>query len=186
MRLAHIITRRPHLVDEAVATALSFADHVVVGLDSFVTKLPAARVTVVEGDNYLDLTNHVLEVSAELSDHTLRIDDDDYYPTDHAGIFDTWEPGSTVWGLVTVRGCDGQILRYDHPDMCAGILPTNIALDPDSQGRVADSLRRQTRQITVPTGVIKQVCLADQPWIHSARWQRIIRCEHAQKQAVRP
>jgi hypothetical protein len=186
MRLAHIITRRPHLVEGAVATALRFADHVVVGLHGFATKLPTDKVTAIEGDTYLDLTNHVLEVSAELGDHTLRIDDDDYYPPDHDRILSAWEPGSTVWGLVTIKSCDGQTLRYDHADMCAGVLPTNITLEADPLGRVADSLRQQTRPITVATGVIKQVCLADQPWIHSARWQRTIRCQHAQKQPARP
>jgi len=185
MKLAHVITRRPHLAAQAVKTALTFADHVVVGLHGFSTDFPTKNITVVHGDNYLDLTNEVLKASSELSESTLRIDDDDYYPEGHERILGHWEPGSTVWGIVTIKGCDGQILRYDHADMCAGVLPTAITLEPDPQGRVADSLHRQTQPITVNTGVIKQICLADQHWIHSPRWQRAISCHHTQKQPAR-
>lgn len=181
MRLAHVISRRPHLIDQAVATALSFADHVVVGVDGFATKLTSTDITVVTGDNYVDITNQVLAYSAALGDCTLRIDDDDHYPDNHGRILDQWEPGSAVWGLTTVKGCDGRILRHHHPDICAGVLPTGITVTADAKGRIANSIRDQTTPIVVATGVIKQVCLADQAWVHSTRWQQKVTCRHEQR-----
>jgi len=186
MTLAHVITRRPHLASHAVATALEYADQVVVGLHGFKMNFSTPSVTVLTGSDYLELTNEVLAKSAEFSDRTLRIDDDDHYPPGHEKLLEEWQSGSTVWGLVTVKACDGRILRHKHPDMCGGVLPTGITLAGDSQGRLGDSLRAQTIPIVRPTGVIKQVCLADQPWIHSQRWQRTINCDHQQKQVAQP
>ena len=179
--IAHVISRRPHLISGAVDTARSFADMVVAGLHNIDD--PGLVAEVVTGTNYVDLTNAVLKASAAHAPATLRVDDDDYYPSDHAEIYDVWKPGHTVWGVVTIKGCDGTILKRDHPDMCAGVIPTNLVVTADRLGRVADSIRIQTEPIFVPTGVIKQVCLSDATWVHAPYWSRRIDCSHTQRSA---
>lgn len=187
MRVAHLITRRAHLAGAAIATALAQADHVVVGAHNLEPANPDPdRVTIIYGSDYIDLTNHVLAAAADHDDHTLRIDDDDWYPADHHEIERFWEPGSTVWGKVRVVGCDGTLLRDSHHDMCAGILPTGITLTGDDLGRVADSLRTQTEPVRAPTGAIKHFCLADTSWVHSHSWQRRVDCRHETRGRAQP
>lgn len=186
MIVAHVISRRPNLVTQAVNTARSLADHVVVGLHNIDTGLDNGDVTVVHGSDYIDLTNDVLKTCRALAPSTLRVDDDDWYPPDHTDtVTPFWHPASTVWGMTTIRGCDGKLLQSRHPDMCAGVLPTDIELEGDHLGRVADSLRAQTHPIVVPTQVVKQVCLADTSWIHSPAWARRIHCTHTARVSAR-
>jgi len=165
---AHVISRRPHLVTGAVDTATRIADTVVVGLHGITADLPVKTIT---GTDYVALTNELLAYGP-----SLRIDDDDYYPDDHGDIFSLWKPGHTVWGIVTIKACDGTVLQADHPDMCAGVIPP-ITVYPDAYGRIADSIRKQTEPIYVETGVVKHVCLADITWLHNPAWRRI-NCSH--------
>jgi len=147
------------------------ADTVTVGLHGVDVDLPVKTVT---GTDYVALTNTVLAEGP-----SIRVDDDDFYPKDHGEIFSHWKPGHTVWGIVTVKACDGTVLQTDHPDMCAGVIPP-IEVYADSWGRVADSIRKQTEPIYVETGVVKHVCLADISWLHNPAWRKI-NCTHTKR-----
>lgn len=172
MITAHIISRRPSLLPRALQIAQDRSDRVVVGLHGYQTE---TGVETLYGDDYAELTNRVLKAAGP----SIRIDDDDWYPPDHAEIFKLWKPGHTVWGLCEVRACDGTTLITDHPDMCAGVIPP-VKLTADHRGRLAESLRAKTKPIYAPTGVIKLVCLADTSWLHNPAWRRI-GCRHSER-----
>lgn len=166
------VSRRGERSEAHLATARRIADTVVYGTHGF---------SHPEGEYFPPATRFVDVVNACLAKaetpYVLKVDDHDFYPEDHARLIDYWSPGVCVWGTVEARGCDGSYCGTGR-SMCATVFPSDLVLEPDRWGMLTQSLREQTREVVVPSGVIKTMCPGDWSWGLRPGTHRKINCQH--------
>lgn len=152
-----LVSRRPHLIDQAVAIAETFCDEV--------------RVVIDRGDFVA-----ALREGFDLDEPAFKLDDDDWYPPDHGRIMEAYGPGRVVWNQLDVYGCDGRGLGVGR-FISGGVMPPGVEFQADETGRVEASLRDYDSD-TVYTGSRKNQCPADWSWKDKPAWGDQIRCNH--------
>lgn len=153
-----LVSRRPHLIDQAVAIAAAFCDEV--------------RVVVDQGDFVAALR----EGFDGLAEPAIKLDDDDWYPPDHDKIMAHYRPGRVVWNELDVTGCDGRAIGRRR-FISGGVLPPGVEFHADRTGRVEPSLERYNMAVAY-TGSQKYQCPGDWSWADKPAWGRRIRCVH--------
>lgn len=152
-----LVSRRPHLVDQAVAIAEAFCDEV--------------RVVIDRGDFLA-----ALREGFDLDEPAFKLDDDDWYPPDHDRLATHYKPGRVVWNELDVEGCDGQPLGRRR-FISGGILPPGVRFRADPSGRIEASLGAYGMAVAY-TGSRKYQCPAQWSWNDKPAWGSRIRCDH--------
>lgn len=153
-----LVSRRPHLIDQAVSIAEAFCDDVIVVMD--------------DGDFASTLRNALPK-----NEPVFKLDDDDWYPPHH-GLMMTnlYRPEYVVWNELDVFGCDGVNLGRGQ-FISGGILPPGVEIKADETGRIEPSLAGYPKTWCY-TGSKKYQCPAQWLWNDKPAWGNRIRCEH--------
>jgi len=168
-RVAVLVTRRPQWVSHGLKSALRLADTTIYRFHS--------------SGSFSSVFNSALKEARNHAPMVMKIDDHDIYPETY-DLVERWKPGACVWGEVEVRGCDGSF-QGKGTSMCSTVFGTDLELVPDKWGMLTQSLRNQTTEIVVPSGVTKIVCPGEWSWGARPGTYRSIDCRHAIRDLVR-